>query len=182
MNSCYRHIAKWLTIGFLIGIKIAFGQNAIESKPSISLENQFQALELDEQQLIAFEERGLQKISDWMEYEVLMLSDTVEKKWRAYISKKLSELFHSDSLQIKASEILRVMTSNEQTPYQFEMQDAFHRIGQDYFGQATISILSRNGAQTHNLSVELILSKKAKDFGGEKLWLWEVLIGEVRAD
>lgn len=170
------------------------GQNAdMNPDPNyanFSLQQSFQASSMNSLQFEAFVDRGKQKIRDLFDYCELLSSEEQKEEWGSYLDEQVKALFISDTvlcfdqpsvpdfiakseirLQQDSSLIIQVLQ-----PFEEDKKGVF--LAQMMIHYTALNLQDKPIKQT--ALVDLHLIQTYQTFGKEGLWVWKVLLGNIR--
>lgn len=151
------------------------------------LEASFQGNSFSRMQLETFEERGKQKIKDFLDLAFFLQSKDLEESLRKHVEDQLRDLFVSGERAMLEFNSLDEFLNTQSFPYQkkesieIEISSPFESGENGYRAKASFS-LPKSSGEIEKLTAQLLLQKQLKKFGEESIELWEVLIGEIKRE
>jgi hypothetical protein len=168
---------------------------------SHSLDAAFESNSLNAAQLVVFQQRGAEKLADFINYIEIISNKRYDKQLRLEIRKQIIDLFETDQTLVA----IPIDGKKESKPVS-KFLDEVYKGGYDSIKVKTDSVVLsplvkndniykgvitgkikiqayRNKKMEHNIlelqQAKTIVLKVEKDFGGKKQSVWEVMLGEI---
>ena len=181
----------------------ALNKNISPLNSPASLEQIFEADSLTAEQLVVFQQRGAEKLADFINYVEIISNKQYDKQLRQEIRKQIIDLFESDQTLVAVP-----LTAIKESKPVSKFLDEIYKGGYDSIKVKTDSVILstlvrtdtlptykgvisgkvsiqtyRNNKMEHSSlefqEAKTIVRKVEKDFGGEKRSVWEVMLGEI---
>jgi hypothetical protein len=173
------------------------------SEPRETLEQTFEADTLTVEQLTAFQQRGAEKLADFINYIELMSNKRYDLQLRLEARKQVEALFSDPATPVaiamstenRAKTITEFLDEIYKTNYDsirvrtdsVVLQQPERDMEQSYKGtvSAKVNVMGFKNKKMIFSSADLrkatiLIRKVEKDFGGEKKQVWEVMLGEMK--
>lgn len=149
----------------------------------------FESDTLSEEALRAFEKSAGLKIYDLSEYLQILADSTMETGFKVKVEAMIREMFLPENGNMNYA-TAAIKKLNMQTGVEIDsvkIQKPLQPVNDSlYSGQLRFSIHSENPrptdkmARTGEKQVEILVSKREKKFGNNRLKVWTVLLGEIK--
>jgi hypothetical protein len=181
---------------------IAVDKNLSQVLPT-DLEQTFESDSLTAEQLVVFQQRGAEKLADFINYVEIISNKQYDKQLRQEVRKQIIDLFESDQALVAIP-----LTGIKESKPVSKFLDEIYKGGYDSIKVKTDSVVLSTLVRVDSLPVykgvisgkvkiqayrnkkmefddmqiqqaRTIVRKVEKDFGGEKRSVWEVMLGEI---
>jgi len=187
MNRMAKYIclSVWVMLlpQFFFAQSESMGAKSAYDRLEVSLQGDF----FNDLQLEAFEERGTQKLRDFLDLVFFLQDEDLEESLRKHVEDQVRSLYASEENPFMEYKSLDEFLKTQAFPYQKKEQveilltSPFQLGEKGYAAEASFS-LPNNSGEVERIKARLVMKKQVKKFGEESLELWEVLIEGIKAE
>ncbi|MEM8886931.1 MAG: hypothetical protein AAGD28_03015 [Bacteroidota bacterium] len=151
------------------------------------LEVSLQGDSFNELQLEAFEERGTQKLRDFLDLVFFLQDKGLEESLRKHVEEQVRALYISGENPFMEYKSLDEFLKTQAFPYQKNEQVEIlltspFQLGEKGYAAEVSFSLPKSSGEMEKIKAQLVMKKQVKKFGEESLELWEVLIEEIKVE